>query len=393
LFGLIKNIIHRLRVSLFKRAYGLQRRLLYRNHFRSHVKRLLIVKLDSIGDYLLFRNFIAELKRSPKYADFEITLCGNMAWKDLAEKLDRDHVRHFIWLDYEKLADSRYNIAAAWQLYRKRFHTAITPTFSRCRFTDEMMLQSGARIKIAQKGDTTNIDPTLKAANDKRYTWLVEIENRRDFEFNRNKSFFSKIIGEDLHIQGPSINNTANRSKRIVICPGARHLRRQWAPSNFYWLSVFISEVFKDAEFHICGSADDAPLAKAIAAAGKDLTFKDHTGALDLAQLMDLISGSALVLCNDSAPYHLASAVNTPVICISNGNHYKRFCPYPGSYMKKNLEIFPPSLSNHKLSEDEIRKLQDNGSDINIQDITVEHVITKIKSTHFLDELDLGNNH
>ena len=45
---------------------------------------LLIIRLDAIGDYLLFRNFLSVIRASRKYKDYEITLCGNIVWKDLS---------------------------------------------------------------------------------------------------------------------------------------------------------------------------------------------------------------------------------------------------------------------------------------------------------------------
>ena len=51
---------------------------------------LLLIRLDSIGDYVLFRNFIRELKTSEKYKNHHITLLGNASWKAVAEKLDAE---------------------------------------------------------------------------------------------------------------------------------------------------------------------------------------------------------------------------------------------------------------------------------------------------------------
>ena len=63
---------------------------------------LLITRLDSIGDYVLFRNYLAFLKQSKKYKDYSITLCGNIIWKDIAESFDSDVVNDFIWINRKK---------------------------------------------------------------------------------------------------------------------------------------------------------------------------------------------------------------------------------------------------------------------------------------------------
>jgi hypothetical protein len=40
-------------------------------------KNLLLIKTDVIGDYILFRNFISEIRKKTKYQNANITLVGN----------------------------------------------------------------------------------------------------------------------------------------------------------------------------------------------------------------------------------------------------------------------------------------------------------------------------
>ena len=59
---------------------------------------LLFIRLDAIGDYVMFRNFIEILKKSDKYKNYNITLVGNSAWKNLSEELDKEYMDKFIWI-------------------------------------------------------------------------------------------------------------------------------------------------------------------------------------------------------------------------------------------------------------------------------------------------------
>ncbi len=67
---------------------------------------LLFLRFDSIGDYLLFRNFLAIIREEEKYKNCKITLCGNIIWKELAETLDSDVIDEFIWMDRKKFLKS-----------------------------------------------------------------------------------------------------------------------------------------------------------------------------------------------------------------------------------------------------------------------------------------------
>ncbi|WP_431199785.1 hypothetical protein ACRQ5D_13095 [Mucilaginibacter sp. P25] len=60
--------------------------------------RILIVRLDALGDYILFRNYIKCIKHAPKFKSYKLTLLGNIAFKDIAEAYDKDVIDEFIWI-------------------------------------------------------------------------------------------------------------------------------------------------------------------------------------------------------------------------------------------------------------------------------------------------------
>ena len=64
--------------------------------------KILLIRLDAIGDYVLFRNFIESIKTHVNYKDYSLTLLGNLRWKSLAEELDSEYIANFIWLDRNK---------------------------------------------------------------------------------------------------------------------------------------------------------------------------------------------------------------------------------------------------------------------------------------------------
>lgn len=362
--------------------------MLYKNHSTPLEKNLLVVKLDSIGDYLLFRNFLQSLKKSQRYKDYKITLCGNNWWKEISEQFDKSWVSEFVWVDYNQLSDYNYSISISKILYKKAFDVAISPTYSRCPYTDELMLQSGAKLKFGQKGNTVNINSVLKKKNDKRFTKLYELANGLNFEFESNLDFFSQIINESIRFKQPFLEITKKPTASIIIAPGAKAEFRRWSPENFFQLAVYLKQHINNAEFIICGAASEVKLAEDIIQCGNQISFINLTGKLSMLQLTEYMAKASLLLCNDSGPYHLAAVLNIPVICISNGNHYGRFCPYPKTYNKKHLEIFPPQLDTPNLKTEDIFKLQTLGSDLNINSIEVEHVILHIQESNFLHEIN-----
>ncbi len=64
------------------------------NSFNSDNKSILIVRLDAIGDYILFRNYLEIIKNT--FKNYRVILAGNITWKNIAEELDREFVDEFI---------------------------------------------------------------------------------------------------------------------------------------------------------------------------------------------------------------------------------------------------------------------------------------------------------
>ena len=171
-------------------------------------KSLLIIRLDSIGDYILFRNFLKTVRNSEKYRSYKITLCGNIIWRDLAEKLDSEFVDTFIWIDRRKFSNNffyRYKILKS--IYIMGFETAVDTTYSReILFGDSIIRASNALLRIGSSGA---LDKHVKwkrnILTDKYYTKLINTTRDNVFEFYRNKEFFEKLIENPIKLTKPGI--------------------------------------------------------------------------------------------------------------------------------------------------------------------------------------------
>lgn len=345
----------------------------------SRKNTLLIIKLDSIGDYILFRNFIGEIKTSETYKNYRITLCGNIWWKDIAEKLEKDAISDFVWVDTSKCTNQNYLFKLYFTLYRKRFHTVINPTYSRDSLSDDLTFHCGAKYKIGQKGDNINLTENEKSKNDALYTQLIDINAPLVFEFERYKRFFGILLQKHISSIRPTIDIKNEIKNTVVLCPGAKHSFRQWAPENYAQLATLLEEyTFNNHEFIICGSKAETHLAETIQ---KHTTVRciDTTGRITLMELINTIASAKLVITNDSGPFHIAVALGKKTICVSNGNHYGRFNPYPENMHTDSITLYPEIIYELIKEETNISELQLKGSGININLLTVENVFNKIK--------------
>src|SRR5258707_7113536 len=108
-------------------------------------EKLLIIRLDDIGDYLLFRNQLRMYKQSPRWQNHAITLLGNLSWKAIFSEFDASAVDDTVWVDKkEYLASASYR-RCLWETLRRRgFGTAIAPSRTRPLLLDDLCVSAAA---------------------------------------------------------------------------------------------------------------------------------------------------------------------------------------------------------------------------------------------------------
>ncbi len=108
-------------------------------------------------------------------------------------------------------------------------------------------------------------------------------------------------------------NDLTGKEKIIALAPGSIWFTKRWPEMNFTGLT----DLFLNRGYRICligGSKDIALGDFIIADAGSRAV--NFIGKLTLRQTAYFLSKCRLLVCNDSAPTHLGSAVNIPTITI-----------------------------------------------------------------------------
>ena len=105
----------------------------------------------------------------------------------------------------------------------------------------------------------------------------------------------------------------------IALAPGSVWATKRWP--SFDALAAELVEIpaLQQARLVVLGAAGDAPLAHAIgvaATARGGAPVLDATGKLSLLGSAALLARCAVLVSNDSAPLHLASAMNTPTVAL-----------------------------------------------------------------------------
>ena len=344
---------------------------------------ILIIRLDSIGDYILARNFILYIKQSKKYKNYKITLCGNVVWKDLAETFDKSAVDNFIWLNRKKFNNNPfYKYKLLKNIYQSGFEVAVDTTFSReILFGDSIVKMSKAKERIGSAGaQDAYVKWKRNLLSDKYYTNLIVQSAENTFEFYRNKEFFEKILQENINIIKPEIDTSTvslqlpTQKDFAVIFPGAQEEKRRWSSSNF---EIIIEHLIAKYNFDviIAGSSADSLISRKMIKCRTSKVCLDMTGKTNLAQLAKLISLSKILISNETSAVHFAAAVGTPFVCISNGQRFGRFMPYPKETKVNGKYIYPMEIENNLNDLDYLTKKFRFDSNLDIKTIKVEKVL------------------
>lgn len=348
--------------------------------------KVLVIRLDSIGDYLLFRNFLHELRSSEQFCNKDITLAGNELWKDLAETFDSTAVNHFIWINRKRFyTDRAYRYTILKQFYQQGYDTVIESAYSReILFGDAIVLAAQAPESIGM-GITTQRPGKWKNLlfGSGGYTRFINTQDTLTFEFLRNREFFRKLLSKPelntrLELQCTPHENKTGEQRYAIIVPGAQAAFRRWQPECF---AEVINWIEANSTMHcvLCGAPDEAGLCSTVIALTKSKQAENLAGKLSLPEYAAYMQGAALAISNETGAVHLAAATNTPVICISNGHDIGRFHPYPEELKKTTIFLYPTE-SNQAIDKmiKNSEKVQGKAHAL-ISEITAEKVCSQIR--------------
>jgi ADP-heptose:LPS heptosyltransferase len=103
---------------------------------------------------------------------------------------------------------------------------------------------------------------------------------------------------------------------------------RRWPVERFAAVAARLHARHGGSLF-VTGGVGERPLATELTAelAAQGIAARDLSGALDLPELLALLSASDLLLSNDTGPVHLANALRRPVVALFGPNSPRLYGP------------------------------------------------------------------
>ena len=312
---------------------------------KSSALKLAIVRLDDIGDYLLFRNFLSAYKTSEQFKEYKITLIGNIVWKPIFEAYDANAVDATIWLDKNKYhSELEYRMSFWQQIRAENFETIICPSRTRPLLLDDSIaLASGAKNKIACHNSFAFAD--WNKVSDRIYTTLFPA-NLELHEFFFNKDFAQKISAKTLTIDKPFLpesDNTIVHPMQVLCFIGASAKSKTWPLNNWIELLQLLQQ--NGYEPLLSGGKNEMEIAAQIIAA---IPVKSIAGQTNLTETLLAIANSTAVITGDTMAAHASVSFNKPTVILANGVNAKRFVAYEEAGFKNVKTVYTRQYTNSK---------------------------------------------
>ena len=171
--------------------------------------------------------------------------------------------------------------------------------------------------------------------NHKRQEHLAKLYSLGVDAFSNNR-FFVPISEGDKRAADEIL--ALKNNKTVVINPGAKSHLKRWGASKFAALTDKLANEL-GCRVLVCGNEDDREVVEEVMSLveseAHDLCCKTSVGVLS-----EIMRRAALVVTNDSAPLHLASAVNTPTVAIFGPSNELKYGP-----LADNNKVVKPDVS------------------------------------------------
>ena len=353
--------------------------------------RVLLVRNDSIGDYLLFRPWLRRLAQQVRKRGQHLTLAANALWAPLARAWDADCFDELLVVEFGRFqTDMAYRAEVLRGIGTAGYGEVIYPLHVREPGVENFFRFLAAPVRVGSQGEHC-AEPWFLLIDRQGYTQLLPTAREVLFEYDRNEEFFGNwqatfghaadvpllprpplhipvAVAEAARFQAP------DGRPAIVLFPGASAQQKRWPAGHFARLAQGLHRRYgSQYRLVLAGSAADDKHARHIQqAAGAAVPLENLCGQTNLIELAALLSQASLLISNDTVAAHLAVQLGTPCLVVMMGENYGKFFPYPpGLHRAPCRCLFPPSM--------EARFAQDNfqspGRDPDIGSIAPERVL------------------
>jgi lipopolysaccharide heptosyltransferase II len=299
--------------------------LLRRKKFnKESARNILVIALKRVGDTILSIPAYRAIKESLPQS--QVTVFANSYVKDILERINSiDNV-----ITYEKEFSYRKKAKTISKLSRNQFDLAVDLT---CDYTFEGALlsyMSGAKYRVgynigargflfnrAVKHDKNNLHITDEILNIVR---SINLDTK-----DKNIRIRASDEPEETIRQFLREGNVKDKDLLFGIHPGGFYPTQRWLKERFVEVADRVIDKYKARVVLIGGPGEEELIRQIIQKMkNKPLFFLNQP----VRNLLALIQACHLLVCNNSGPLHMATALGTPTVSTMGPTIDKRWWPY-----------------------------------------------------------------
>ena len=303
---------------------------------------LLVIRMDGIGDMVLFRRALDHYADVFKVQQSDITIVGCESWGPTTDDIFAGY-RVLVINEHRYAKRMFYRLGVSLRVRRVGAAVCVNDSyFRRAMMADSLAWVSGAPRTISSL-------PYISERNRQEYQYYLsqvdEVINTGYYpvhEVERHYQFLSEIAGREISPEAPTIpwrdraapaDKLAPGEPYAVFNPGSNEYGRRWPLDKYLALAAKVRE--RGIRVVFVGGSGEKPGE----VTGDDPGIIDLMGQTSLPELLDIMKGAALVVSNDTGPAHLSIAIGAPTVVIVGGGHFGSFVPYPETIRPANARF------------------------------------------------------
>lgn len=344
-------------------------------------KTLVIIKYESIGDYVIFRPYLRAIRKSAKFKDYKIVLLGNSIYRELAESFDGDSIDHFYWFDIRKIFLKKSHIWKSFlHVAAHRPELIFIAVHSRLSHFESWIGEFRNVGKVAPFGDCANMSIEDKNKLDKNYDLLLDEPGPSVHETLRFEAVTKCLLREDFQIDRCFSRRIFDHSnpKQIGVFLGGGMKEKLLSESLIVQLIRNIVKEFKEYRVLLLGGKEVEQQGDDIVKEVNCSQISNLCGKTKLSELTAIVKSLSLLISHDSCAIHIAVAVETPCIAILQGMNHPRFAPYPDQALAFRC-VYPESIRQWLLTTNEA--IMPRSKWVNLQLLSLEDGTRIVNST------------
>lgn len=299
--------------------------------------KLLVVKLDAIGDFLLFLDTMQRLRKILPASRWEISLLGNRIWSDLAVALEVADYYRFVDVRFFEI-NPIYRLRTLSWVKSAGFDVVLQGVYSRSFYRDDSIVRvSNAPQRIGYRGDTYNSPFPWMVRGNRYYTDLIASPQAVSSHMLEQHACLLTSLGGDGSVSLPFLPSIKDFSAcsafwidrpYFVMVPGGSARIRQWPCERFSRLAEYIHSR-TGCHPVILGGEKDRAVASEVISNASSLHWINLCGKTSLLDALEVIRNARCYVGNDTGLTHMATMARVPTLALVGGAFPGRDFPYP----------------------------------------------------------------